>query len=47
MKDPTVGMDPLAAPIVTSSLQNQGLVLMKHEGSHTGNEPFGCSHCDL
>ena len=42
-----LGMNPLAAPNVTLSFQNQGLVLMKHERSHTGNEPFGCSHCDL
>ena len=47
MKNPTLGMNPLAAPIVTSNFQNQGLVFMKHERSHTKNEPFGCSLCDF
>ena len=47
MKDLTLGMNPLVAPIVTLSFQNQGLLLINHEKSHTWNEPFGCSHCDL
>ena len=46
MKDPILGMNPLAALIVTLSFQNKVLLLMKLEGSHTWNEPFGCSHCD-
>ena len=29
MKDPTLGMKPLAAPIVTSSVQHQVLFLIK------------------
>ena len=31
MKYPTQGMNPLAAPIVTSSFQAQGLVLKEHK----------------
>ena len=42
-KEPTLGMNPLAAPSVTSSFQHQVLLLMKHEVSNIRNEPFGCS----
>ena len=47
MKDLTLRMNLLAASIVTSSFQNQGLLLIKHERSHTKNEPFGCFYCDF
>ena len=47
MKKPTLGMNPLAAPSVTSSFQNQVLWLKKHEKTHTRDEPFGCSQCDF
>ena len=32
MKEPTLGINPSAAPSVTSSFQHQALVLVKHEG---------------
>ena len=47
MKYPTLGMNPLAAPIVTLSFQNQVHSLKQHEISHTIHEPFGYTHCDL
>ena len=40
-------MNPLDAPSVTSSFQNKGLWLRKHEKTHTRDEPFGCSQCDF
>ena len=40
-------MNPWAAPSVTLILQHQALLLMKHEGAHTRDEPFGCSQCDF
>ena len=40
-------MNPLAAPSVTSSFQNQVLLLKKDEKTHTRDEPFGCYQCDF
>ena len=42
-----LGINPLGVPSVTSSFQNQVLLLKKHEKTHTRHEPFRCSQCDF
>ena len=40
MKKPAPRMNPLSAPIVTSSFQNQVLLLKKHEKNTLGMNPL-------
>ena len=47
MIEPTLGMNPSAAPSVTLSFQHQMLLLKEHDRTHTMDEPFSRSQCDF